>query len=129
AIRVTRSSSTFTTHWGFSGVADLKGITTGIAKDPELLGRLTGQHVDVSALDQRLLLETEAALRLRVVADLPHAGPRSFPARAGVTTVMHTSSSQTALTRVGALLAGLLVGLVAVVVLVAGELRSRRRRA
>jgi hypothetical protein len=129
AVKVTRSGSTFTTDWGFSGVTDLKGVSTGIAKDPDLLGRLTGQRVDVGALDQRLLLETQAALRLQVVADLPHAAPREFPARAGVRTVMHTSSSQTALTRVLALLLGLLVGVIAIVLLVAGELRSRRRRA
>jgi hypothetical protein len=63
-----------------------------------------------------------------VIADLPHASPREFPARAGVTTLMHTSSSQTAITRILALVVGLGVGLVAIVVLLAGELRSRRRR-
>ena len=66
---------------------------------------------------------------LHVVADLPHASPREFPVRAGVTTVMHTSSSQTAINRVAALVAGLGIGLVAIVLLLAGELRSRRRRA
>ncbi len=84
--------------------------------------------MDVGALDQRLLLETRGALRLHVIADLPHASPREFPVRAGVIAVMHTSSSQTAITRIAALVVGLGIGLVAIVLLLAGELRSRRRR-
>ncbi len=128
-VRVTRSSSTFTTSWGFSGVGDLKDVKTGIAADPDLLGRLTAQRVDVGALDARLQLQALATLRLHVTADLPHASPREFPVRAGITTVMHTGSSQTAVARVAALLLGLAVGVVAVLLLLAGELRSRRRRA
>jgi hypothetical protein len=128
-VRVTRSTSTFSTHWGFSGVTDLKDFKTGITTDQELVGRLTAERVDVSALDQRLLLETHDALRLHVIADLPHASAREFPVRAGVTTVMHTSSNQTAITRILALVIGLGIGLVAIVLLVAGELRSRRPRA
>ncbi len=126
-VRVTRSTSTFSSDWGFSGVANLKDLKTGITTDQELVGRLTAQRVDVGALDQRLLLETRAALHLHVIADLPHASPREFPVRAGVTTVMHTSSSQTAITRIVALVGGLGIGLVAIVLLLAGELRSRRR--
>ena len=127
-VRVTRSTSTFSSDWGFSGVADLKDLKTGLMGDQELVGRLTAERVDVGALDQRLLLETRDALRLHVIADLPHASPREFPVRAGMTTVMHTSSSQTAITRILALAVGLGVGLVAIGLLLAGELRSRRRR-
>jgi hypothetical protein len=127
-VRVTRSTSTFSTDWGFAGVADLKDLKSGLTSDQELVGRLTAERVDVGALDQRLLLETRAALRLHVIADLPHASSREFPVRAGATTVLHTSSSQTAITRILALVVGLGVGLVAIVVLLAGELRSRRRR-
>jgi hypothetical protein len=127
-VRVTRSTSTFSSDWGFSGVADLKDFKTGITSDQELVGRLAAQRVDVAALDQRLLLESHDALRLHVIADLPHASADAFPVRAGVTTVMHTSSSQTAITRILALVIGLGIGLIAIVLLLAGELRSRRRR-
>jgi hypothetical protein len=126
-VRVTRSSSTFTQSWAFSGVADLKDEKTGVTSDQELVGRLTAQRVDVAALDQQLLLQERGALRLHVTADLPHASPHAFPVRTGRTTVMHTTSSDTAVTRIVALLLGLAVAVVALLVLFAGGLRSRRR--
>ncbi len=48
-VRVTRSTSTFSSDWGFSGVADLKDLKTGLTGDQELVGRLTAERVDVGA--------------------------------------------------------------------------------
>lgn len=128
-VKVTRDASTFRTEWSFSGVADLKGLKTGIATDQELIGKLAAERVNVAALDQRLVADTGQSLRLRVTADLPQAGPKPYPVKPGTTVAMATSSSQTATGRIALLLVGIAVGLVAVILLVAGELRSRRRRA
>jgi len=127
-VRVARTSSTFRTEWEFSGIADLETLKTGIATDAELLARLAAERVDVAALDQRLVADTKDALRLTVTADLPKASPHLFPVPRGKTVVMETSSSATATGRIVMLLIGILVGVFALVILVAGELRSRRRR-
>ena len=127
-VKVTRDASTFTTDWSFSGVADLKDLKTGIATDQELIQKLAAERVNVAALDQRLVADTRQSLRLRVTADLPQASPKPFPVKPGTTVAMETSSSQTATGRIALLLVGLAVGLAAIVLLVAGELRPRRRR-
>jgi hypothetical protein len=129
AVRVTRKMSTFGTDWSFSGVGDLKDVKTGVGADPDLLARLSAARVDVAALDQQLLAQTRDSLRMEVTADLPHSSPRVFRVRPGTVVPMHASSSQTAMTRVLLLLVGIGVGVVAIGLLVAGELRYRRRRA
>jgi hypothetical protein len=127
-VKVTRDASTFTTEWSFTGVADLKSLKTGIATDPDVLQKLVAERVNVAALDQRLVADTKDALRLRVTADLPQTSPKPFPVKPGTTVAMKTSSSETAMGRIVLLLVGIAVGLAAVILLVAGELRSRRRR-
>jgi hypothetical protein len=127
-VRVTRSSSTFSSDWSFAGVADLKDLKSGIATDAPLVEKLTAARVDVAGLDQRVLAQTREALRLRVTADLPEASAKVFPVRPGTTVVMHTSSSARATTRIIFLVVGVALGVIAIVLLVAGELRSRRRR-
>ncbi len=128
AVRVTRATSTFRTEWSFSAVADRKELKTGIGSDPDLLSRLTAERIDVAALDQRLLVDTQAALRLKVTADLPKASAQVFPVPPGKTVAMHTSSSDTATGRIAMLAVGVVIGVFAILILVAGELRSRRRR-
>lgn len=127
-VRVTRSASTFTSEWTFAGVANLKDLKSGIATDAALVDRLNAARVDVAGLDQRVLAQTREALRLRVTADLPEASPKVFPVRPGTTVVMRTSSSARATTRIVLLVVGVAIGVIAVVLLIAGELRSRRRR-
>jgi hypothetical protein len=127
-VRVTRDTSTFTTHWGFTGVADRKDVGTGITADAELFANLSAQRVDVAALDQRVLAQVQEALRLRVTAALPHAAARSFPVPAGTRVAMHTASDATAYGRVLLLACGVTLGVVAIVVAVVGERRSARRR-
>jgi hypothetical protein len=126
-VKVTRDASTFTTEWSFSGVADLKDLKTGVATDQDLIQKLAAERVNVAALDQRLVADTKDALRLRVTADLPQSSPKPFPVRPGATVAMKTSSSQTATGRIALLIVGIGAGLAAVVILVAGELRSRPR--
>jgi hypothetical protein len=128
-VRVRRDASTFSTDWSFSGVGDRKDAGTGITTDAELLAKLGAERVDVAALDQGLLLRAQSALRLRVIADLPHAGATAFRVAAGERVAMHEASGTTAYGRVLLLVAGIAVGVVALVLLVAGERRARRRRA
>ncbi len=128
-VEVTRDASTFRTKWSFSGVADLKDVKTGVATDQELIQKLAAERVNVAALDQRLVADTKDALRLRVTADLPQASAKPFPVKPGTSVAMATSSSQTATGRILLLVIGIVVGFAAVIILVAGELRSRRRRA
>ena len=127
-VKVTRSSSTFTQKWAFSGIADLKDMKTGLTTDADLVARLSAQRVNVAALDLRLLAQIQQSLRLHVTADLPHVSPKVFPTPAGATSVLHTSSSETAMSRLLLLALGVILGLAAIVLLVAGELRARRRR-
>ena len=127
-VEVTREASTFRTEWSFSGVADLEELKTGLATDQEVVSKLAAERVDVAALDQRLLADTRDALRLRVTADLPQSSAEVYPVRPGTKVVMETSSSETAMGRILLLVLGIAVGLAAVVLLVAGELRTRRRR-
>ena len=89
---------------------------------------LSAERVDVAALDLRLLSQTADALRLRVTADLPEASPKVFPVRPGKTVLMGTSSGETAIVRMLLLVIGLAILLIAIVLVIAGELRSRRRR-
>jgi hypothetical protein len=127
-VKVTRTSSTFTQKWAFSGIADLKDMKTGIATDADLVARLTAQRVNVAALDLRLLAQTQQALRLHVTADLPHASPKLFPTPPGSSSALHTSSSETAMNRILLLVLGISLGVIAIVLVAAGELRARRRR-
>jgi hypothetical protein len=127
-VRVTRSTSTFRTEWSFSAVADRKELKTGFGNDADLFARLAAERIDIAALDQRLLVDTQAALRLRVTADLPKAPAQVYPVPPGKTVAMHTSSSDTATGRIAMLVVGVVIGFFAILILVAGELRSRRRR-
>jgi hypothetical protein len=127
-VRVTRSTSTFSSDWTFAGIANLKDLKSGIATDAPLVEKLTAARVDIAGLDQRVLAQTRDALRLRVTADLPEASPKVFPVRPGTTVVMRTSSSARATTRIMLLVVGVAIGVIAIVLLIAGELRSRRRR-
>ena len=126
-VRVGRHASRFTTKWSFSGVGDLKDLKTGVTTDVDLVARLSATRLDVAAIDQRLLGEVRDAVRLRVVADLPSAGPRTFVVAPGTRRVLLTASSRTDVTKVGLLAAGVLLGVIAVVLLVVGERRRRRR--
>jgi hypothetical protein len=128
-VKVTRDGSTFTTKWSFSGVADLKAPKTGIATDQELIQKLAAERVNVAALETRLVADALQSFRLRVTADLPQASAKVYPVKPGTAVAMETSSSQTATGRIALLLIGVVVGLAAVIILVAGELRARRRRA
>jgi hypothetical protein len=124
---VGRKASRFKTEWTFSGVGDLKDLRTGVSSDADLVARLSGARVDVAALDRRLLREVRDAVRLRVVADLPEAGPRTFVIPPGARRAMHTASSKTDVAKISLLGFGALLGLIAVVLLVVGESRRRRR--
>ena len=111
--RVGRKASRFSTEWSFTGVGDLKDLKTGVTTDADLVARLTATRVDVAAIDQRLLGEARDAVRLRVVADLPAPAPRTFVVAPGSVKAMHTSSSQTEVTKIALLVGGVVLGVIA----------------
>jgi hypothetical protein len=127
-VAVTREASKFQTEWTFSGVADLKDLKTGVGGDADLLAKLAAERVDVTALDQRLLEQTRDALRLEVVAELPHASASTFRVKPGTIVVMDESSSHDANFRLLLLLAGIVLVLVAFGLLIVGGARERRKR-
>jgi hypothetical protein len=126
-VTVQRNASTFSTGWSVRGVADRESLQTGVTSDAALVERLSGQRVDVAALDQRLILKVQDALRLRISTDLPNAGAETVRVPAGKRVAFGQESSATAYGRLVLLLAGIAVAVVAVVIFVAGERRDRRR--
>jgi hypothetical protein len=125
---VERDPSTFSTEWSFFGVGDLGNLKPGISTDADLVARLTASRIDVEDLEAQVLLKTAESLRLRVVADLPATSARTFDVPPGTSITMRDSSSETSKSRVLMFVGGFAIAVIAVVVLVAGEARDRRRR-
>lgn len=69
--RAERDRGLLGTDYEVTGAIDLAAIQTGIAADPELVGALTNQQVDVNAVDQSLLQQVRDALAVKVVIELP----------------------------------------------------------
>lgn len=126
-VTVQRDASIFTTDWSLKGVADRETLQTGVTTDAELVERLSGQRVDVAALDQGLLLNLQEALRMRVAVDLPHASQETFDVPAGERVAFADESSATAYGRLLLLLVGIAIAVLAVLIFVVGERRDRRR--
>jgi hypothetical protein len=126
--RVSYSPARLTSKWRFSAVGDLKNIQPGITSDPQLVQRLSAQRVDVNAIDLQAIREIRDSFRLRVVADLPHAAPKTFQVPTGTVVVMHTSSSSTDTTRIVAAVAGIAAIVIAGLTVLFAARRRRRRR-
>ncbi len=121
-----RDAATFTTHWTVDGAVDLRTVEPGVGGDPELVAGLTAAQVDVTGIEQRLV-DALGGLRVRLTAELP--GTRdSVAAGVGHRAALHATADDTALGRVLLLGLGILAGLVALTLLVVGEMRVRRRR-
>jgi hypothetical protein len=117
------------TKYDLEGVIDLAELRTGVTTDAELVAALTGEAVDVSAIDQRLLDQIRESLELEVNVSLPGES-RTVTPKAGETLDLETSSNRFDPGR--SLLVGAAAGLVVLAVLVWARGRSlerRRRRA
>lgn len=123
-----RDASTFTTSWGARGAVDLREVKLGVAADADLVAALAAQRIDPAVVEQRLAGRTLGALRVRVRTELPDAEPRQASAVPGRRAAVVSTADDTAWGRITLLLAGLATVAFAVVFLVAGERRARRRR-
>ncbi len=92
-VSLSRDEGLLFTSYDLDGVVDLSDLRTGVTADAELVAALTGQAVDVSALDQRLLDQIRESLRLEVDVSLPGEARTVTPA-AGETVDLTTSSSR-----------------------------------
>jgi hypothetical protein len=123
-----RDASTFSTTWRARGAVDLRTVKPGIGGDPDLVAALQAKGVDPSVVDQRIAGRTLGALKVRVRTELPDTEPRQATAVPGRRAGVVSTADDTAWDRILLLLAGLGTVGFAVVYLVTGERRSRRRR-
>ena len=125
-VRAARDRGAVSTRYDLTGDIDLTAVQTGLAADPDLVAKLTGQQVDVNALDAALAAQLASSVSLRVVAKLP-GGTTTFVGETGKTVPIDASTSILDLRRVGLIAVAAILILLAVVLLMGGR-RSRRRR-
>jgi hypothetical protein len=123
-----RNASTFSTSWKATGTVDLRTIDLGIGDDPQLVARLTNERVDVAGVEQRIAASARSGLRVTARVELPDGSTRAVSARPGKRAVLVASADDTDVGRIALVIVGVAVGILAVVLLVLGETRSRRRR-
>jgi hypothetical protein len=126
-MHVARDHGLLSTKYSVAGTIDLAKLGTGVTSDQELVQSLSGQRVDVNALDQSLLTEARNALSLKVVAALPN-GTTTIVGRAGKATPVDASTSVLDAKRIGFIVLAAVLVLVAVLVLLWPGRRRRRRR-
>jgi hypothetical protein len=124
--RVTRDRGLISTRYDATGSIDLSTLQTGITADPALVGNLTNQQVDVSALDQALLDQIRQSLTVRVVVKLPN-GTTTYVGRSGKKVAVDTSTSVLDSRRIALAAAAVVLLLAALAVLFVGRRRGRRQ--
>jgi len=123
-----RDASTFSTSWAARGTVDLRELRLGIAADADLAAKLTNERVDLTAVEQRVLAPALAGLRVRARIELPDGTTREVTAAPGKRATVVAAADETDVGRVLLVGAGVAIGLLAVVLLVVGETRARKRR-
>jgi hypothetical protein len=126
-LELTRDESFYAKKFELQGVADLTQIT-GVAGDQELVDRLTAEGVDVAALDPRLLTQLDQSYLLKVAARLPGAGTKEYEVPPGERVEIDASSTSLPVLKGFLLIAGVGLAVLAVLLLVVGEMRLRHRR-
>ncbi len=121
-----RTASTFTTKWRVTGEVDLRTPKLGIGADQQLVANLTAERVDIPKIESDLVAKL-AGLRVRAVAELPDGERRVVTAFVGKRAALVAASEATDVGRLGLLVGGIAIGILAVVILVVGERRARRR--
>ncbi|HUF34293.1 MAG TPA: hypothetical protein VMN58_13905, partial [Acidimicrobiales bacterium] len=125
-VQATRDRGLASTRYELTGAIDLAALQTGITADPELLANLTGQQVDVNALDASLVEQLKNAVSVRVVANLP-GGTTTFVGEAGKSVPIDVSETVVDTRRIGLFAVAAILLAVALVVLLGGVRRRRRR--
>ena len=124
-VTATRRTSTFSTRWKVGGVVDLRTIKLDVGADPQLVAKLTSERVDIPQVETRLASGL-GQLRVHLVAELPGAR-REASVPTGRRSVLRAAAESTDVNRLVMLVGGLAVAALAIVLLVVGELRARRR--
>jgi hypothetical protein len=127
-VRLERGRGLFSTEYKLHGTADLSQVTAAVASDPDLVGQLTGQRVDIGRIDQHLSQQLREAFHLRVRLVLPDGSTKEFAPAPGKRVSLDASVSQLDTTRIGFLGAAVVLGALGVFVFVRGERRGRDRR-
>lgn len=125
-VTVTRDQGTFSTTYSADGTLDLANLQTDVAKDPDIVGSLLTQQVDVGVVDQALLADLRESLGVTVKLELPGASS-TVVGTMGQSTPIDESTSVLDTTRV--VLVAVAVGLVVLAVVVLLWPGRRRRRA
>jgi hypothetical protein len=128
-LTASRDASTFSTSWRVVGGIDLRKLDLGLADDQQLVANLTDERVDPSGVEQRILASAQSGLRVTVRAELPDGTARQVSAVPGRRAALVATAEASDLGRQLLVIAGIVVGVLALVLLVLGETRSRRRRA
>lgn len=125
SVTATRSTSRFATRWKVGGVVDLRTIKLNVGADPQLVAKLTAERVDIPQVETRISSGV-SQLRVDLVAELPGAR-RDVSVPTGRRSVLRAAAESTDVNRLVMLVGGLAVAALAIVLLVVGELRARRR--
>ncbi|MCZ7528145.1 MAG: hypothetical protein M5U14_18305 [Acidimicrobiia bacterium] len=126
-LSLTRERSVLRTDYRLEGEVDLSALAAGVASDPELVEQLTGL-ADPTGIEEQLTADLREALSLEVTARLPSGAERSWRPAAGERVRIELSSTVAHPKRLGLLALGGVLALAAIVLLVVGEARGRRRR-
>lgn len=127
-VTASRDRGVLATQYDVTGAIDLPAVQTGIAADPELLGSLTNQSIDVNALDQSLLQQVKDALSVKVVVKLP-GGTTTVVSDATKRVDIDASSSVRDDRRILLILGAIVLLVLAVVAYFGGKHQRRRARA
>ncbi|MFN8034523.1 MAG: hypothetical protein U0V73_01115 [Acidimicrobiia bacterium] len=122
-----RDTGLLSTSTRVRGRVDLGAAGTGVPHDAQLLATLAGQRIDAAVLDRVLAEQLRKGFSLTVRVELPGRTVTVKP-RAGRSASIDVSASERHLGRVVLVVVGVVLGLLALVLLVAGELRRGRRR-
>jgi len=123
----TRAAGLMSTKYGLRGSVDLSSIDTGVKSDRELVAKLTAENVNIEQLDQRLASSLRDAFRLTVRVEVP-GGSKTVSVGSGRKVRIDLSTSSRHLNRVLLLGLGVLLGIIAVALVIAGEFLGPRRR-
>ncbi len=121
-----REPATFATKWRVTGEVDLRTPKLGIGSDQQLVANLTAERVDIPKIESDLVAKLDG-LRVHAVVQLPDGERREVSATGGKRAALSATSEATDVGRLGLLVVGIAVGVLAVVILVVGERRARRR--
>src|SRR5262249_41436001 len=123
-LHAVRDRGVLSTRYELTGDIDLSKLATGITADPELVQSLTGQQVDLPALDASLAQQLQDSVSVGGVASL-RGGTTTISGSRGRVVTVDASSSVIDPGRIVLVVGG--VVLVRAAVVVRGGGRRRRR--